>query len=162
MAMKTMMNERCPIYNDFSCLSRRVTTEFKTSLKKKKLSTWMLLYCHKIVYVLCNMYTVWYPGKNQHPLFYSVLQSGKCDFLLYNGVEFSNLFSCLHWFFVFVISFLLFDLTCSNQLSSGKEPREWSIPHIKIWKIFVIEHILLEHNCSCLWKCISLRAYISE
>lgn len=60
---------RDALFTMISAAYQEVTTEFKTSLKKKKLSTWMLLYCHKIVYVLCNMYTVWYPGKNQHPLF---------------------------------------------------------------------------------------------
>ena len=56
----------------FTMISAAYQEEWQQNLKllrKKTLSTWKLLYCHKIVYVLCNMYTVWYPGKNQHPLF---------------------------------------------------------------------------------------------
>ena len=81
MAMKTMMNERCPIYNDFSCLSRRVTTEFKTSLKKNNFQHECYYIAIKLCMssVICTQFDI-LAKKSTSPLLYQFFSLGKATF----------------------------------------------------------------------------------
>ena len=103
MAMKTMMNERCPIYNDFSCLSRRVTTEFKTSLKKNTFQHECYYIAIKLCKssVICTQFNI-LAKKSTSPLlfqffslgnatfYYSTVWNFPICFLVYIGFSFSS------------------------------------------------------------------------
>ena len=81
--------------------------------------------------------------------YYSTVWNFPICFLVYIGFSFSSS----------VFSFLIWPAPTNWALEKNQEIGH---SHMKIWKIFVLDHILLEHNCRCLWKCTGPRAYISE